>query len=110
MIPVEPTEDAIFGADATIKFMATCRRMNPALKLLGIFMTKVYNRTKSFQEAAPVIRDSWESSVFKTIIPRSQDVDNAGNEGKPVTTMFPNKKITKKYEQLVEEAVNRIHA
>ena len=110
MIPVEPTEDAIFGADATIKFMATCRRMNPDLKLLGIFMTKVYDRNKSFREAAPVIRDSWAESVFKTLIPRSQDADNAGNEGKPVTTMFANKKLAKRYEQLVDEAVKRIHA
>ena len=110
MIPVEPTEDAIFGADATIKFMATCRRMNPDLKLLGLFMTKVYDRNKSFREAAPVIRESWADSVFKTLIPRSQDADNAGNEGKPVTTMFANKKLAKKYEQLVDEAVKRIHA
>ena len=110
LIPVEPTEDAIFGADGTGKFMATCRRMNPDGKLLGLFMTKVYDRNKSFREAAPVIRESWADSVFKTLIPRSQDADNAGNEGKPVTTMFANKKLAKKYEQLVDEAVKRIHA
>ena len=108
MIPVEPTEDAIIGADSTISFAASCREINPKLRTLGVFMTKVYDRNKSFREAAPVIQDSWADSVFKTLIPRSQDADNAGNEGKPVTTMFANKKLAKKYEQLVEEAVQRI--
>lgn len=108
MIPVEPTEDAILGADATIQFAGTCRDMNPDLQVLGIFMTKCYDRNRSFREAAPVIRESWEDDVFKTLIPRSQDADNAGNEGKPVTSMFSNKKLAKKYEQLVDEAVERI--
>lgn len=108
MIPVEPTEDAIFGADATIQFAGACRDMNPKLSVLGIFMTKVYDRNKSFREAAPVIRESWEEDVFKTLIPRSQDADNAGNEGKPVTAMFSNKKLSKRYEQLVDEAIERI--
>lgn len=109
MIPVEPTEDAILGADATITFMASIRSMNDSLKVLGIFMTKVYNRNKSYHEAAPLVKESWKDYVFKTEIPRSQDADNAGNEGKPVTTdKFANKKLAKRYEQLVEEAVNRI--
>lgn len=108
LIPVEPTEDAILGADSTISFAASCREINPGLRTLGVFMTKVYDRNKSFREAAPVIRESWQGSVFKTLIPRSQDADNAGNEGKPVTTMFSNKKLAKRYEQLVEEALQRI--
>lgn len=110
MIPVEPTEDAILGADATIQFTSSCRMMNPDLQVLGIFMTKVYDRNKSFREAAPVIRESWEDDVFQTLIPRSQDADNAGNGGKPVTSMFANKRLAKRYEQLVEEMVGRITA
>ena len=108
LIPVEPTEDAILGADATIQFTSSCRMMNPNLQVLGLFMTKVYDRNKSFREAAPVIRDSWEDDVFQTLIPRSQDADNAGNGGKPVTSMFANKKLAKKYEQLVDEIIVRI--
>lgn len=108
IIPVEPTEDAVLGADATIKFMVYCRNANPDLKLLGIFMVKVYDRNKSYREVAPFVRDSWQDEVFKTLIPRSQDADNAGNESKPVTSMFSNKKLSKRYEQLVEEMVGRI--
>lgn len=108
IIPVEPTEDAIFGADATIKFAGTCRAMNPNLKVLGIFMTKCYDRNRSFREAIPVVRGSWQKGVFDTLIPRSQDADNAGNDGQPVTSKFSNKKLAKKYEQLVEEMMVRM--
>ena len=108
IIPIEPTEDAVLGADATIKFMVYCRNANPDLKLLGLFMVKAYDRNRSYREVAPFVRDSWQDEVFKTIIPRSEDAANAGNEGKPVTSKVANEKLAKRYAQLVEEMVGRI--
>ena len=108
LIPVEDSEDSLLGCDNTLAFAGSCREINPDLKTLGIFMTKAYDRNKSFREASTVVNESWKEHVFNTVIPRSQDAYNAGNAGKPVTTMYSNKRLSKKYEQLVEEALNRM--
>lgn len=109
LIPVVPAKDALFGANATIQFIIQCRQANPTLKLLGVFMTKVYDRNTSFHVVAPVINKSWPDALFQTMIPKSQDAVNAENESLPVTTArFANKKLAKRYELLVEEALNRM--
>lgn len=108
LIPVVPAKASLYGANATIQFLASCRTANPSLKLLGVFLTQIVGRTKSFQAVAPLVKGSWEDQVFKTDIPRAQDAINAENESRPVTTLFANTKLAKKYEQLVEEMVERI--
>lgn len=108
IIPVPLAKDAVYGADATMRFIIGCKAANERLHLLGIFLTKVSQRTKTAHEVAPFVKQNWAKYLFKTEIPRSQDAVNAENKSEPVTSVFANKKLAKRYELLVDEALERI--
>ena len=109
IIPIEPAWDSIVGADSMIKFMNKFKkRLNPNLQLLGVFFNKVVDRTVSFHDLFPQVKDGWDDKLFNTKIPRVQDVVNAENVGAPVTYRYPNCKASKAYSKLLEEVVTRI--
>ena len=108
IIPVEASWDSIVGANTIYQFMAKSRELNPALKLLGVFFTKVQDRTTSFHTLLPMVKGNWDKDLFQTKIPRNQDVVNAENEGYPVTYRKPACKASKAYVKLLDEMVERI--
>lgn len=110
IIPIEAASDSIIGANSMVGFMAQARDFNPKLELLGVFFNKVADRTRSFHELLPLVRDGWNEKLFDTKVPRVQDVVNAENANAPVTAKYPNCKASKAYSKLIDEVVNRIEA
>ena len=76
--------------------------------MLGVFFTKVQDRTTSFHTLLPMVKGNWDKDLFQTKIPRNQDVVNAENEGYPVTYRKPACKASKAYVKLLDEMVERI--
>lgn len=108
LIPIEASWDSIVGANTIFQFIAKSRDLNPKLKLLGVFFTKVQDRTTSFHTLLPMVKGNWDKDLFQTKIPRNQDVVNAENDGYPVTYRKPACKASKAYIRLVDEVVTRI--
>nr|WP_304101384.1 AAA family ATPase [Mitsuokella multacida] len=108
IIPVEASWDSIVGANTIYQFMAKSRELNPDLKLLGVFFTKVQDRTTSFHTLLPMVKGNWDKDLFQTKVPRNQDVVNAENEGYPVTYRKPACKASKAYVKLLDEMVEQI--
>ncbi len=108
IIPVEPAKHAILGANAMARFVLTTAKQRPGLKILGAFMTKVVDRTKSFQEFLPMVQNGWDKMLFETRIPYNQDVINSENFSSPVTVCKPSCKASKAYAKLCDEVVKRI--
>lgn len=108
LIPIEASWDSIVGANTIFQFIAKSRDLNPKLKLLGVFFTKVQDRTTSFHTLLPMVKGNWDKNLFQTKIPRNQDVVNAENDGYPVTYRKPACKASKAYIRLVDEVVTRI--
>lgn len=108
IIPVEPAKHAILGANAMARFVLTTAKQRPGLKILGAFMTKVVDRTKSFHEFLPMVQNGWDKMLFETRIPYNQDVINSENLSAPVTYRKPACKASKAYIKLCDEVVARI--
>ena len=108
IIPIEPNVFAINGAKMTMKLMEKCRPQNANLQLLSIFMTKTNERYKSFRQTFPQSQKAFREHMFRTVLPIRQDAINAANRHTPVTKKFPRNKLSKKYEELVAEAISRI--
>lgn len=108
IIPLEASWDSIVGANTIYQFMAKSRDLNPNLKLLGVFFTKVQDRTTSFHKLMPMVQGNWAKDLFETKIPRNQDVVNAENDGYPVTYRKPACKASKAYNKLLDEVVERL--
>ena len=108
IIPVEPAKHAILGANAMARFVLTTAKQRPSLKILGAFMTKVVDRTKSFHDFLPMVQNGWDKMLFETRIPYNQDVINSENLSAPVTYRKPACKASKAYIKLCDEVVARI--
>ena len=108
IIPIEAAMDSVIGANSMVQFMIKSSKLNKNLKLLGVFFNKVQDRTTSFHELLPMVQGNWDKELFKTRIPRNQDVVNAENEGVPVTFRYPACKASKAYAKLLDEVVERL--
>ena len=108
LIPIEPAFDSVLGANSMVRFVSKNRELNPGLKILGVFMTKVKDRTISFHSLLPMVQEGWDKDLFQTKIPYNQDVVNAENDGAPVTYRKPVCKASKAYQKLLDEVVTKI--
>lgn len=108
LIPILAAADAIIGANDVFDYIHNLSEItgNP-IKVAGVFFNRVSGRTKAFKELDPFVRDSWRDYVLQTIIPQSQDVVNAENNGMPVTKYAPKSKVSLAFEELLDEVVNR---
>lgn len=79
---------------------------NRNLKLLGILRNRFEKRTRFTKDFSSVLEDCFSKELFKTIIPDSVKYKEASAEG--TTIQEYNKKMSKPYEELVNEIIERI--
>lgn len=115
IIPATPDEDAVLGAEAIIDaFNAAViekeeYRKYYDLTLLGIFFNRVNQRTISARNYSAKKAEFWgEENTFKTMIPQSQSVTNAGNQGAPVTSAYPSSPASVAFTKLAREMIEKI--
>lgn len=107
-----PTTPEFLSAKGLEQLLGTInrvkRRINPDLKIDGILITMVDNRTRFGRGLANLIRQQYGKypTVFKTVIPRSIRAVETAAEGKSIYLHDKNGKVAEAYANLTKEVMN----
>lgn len=94
--------DSIVQMGKTINL---AREYNVGLELLGFLFT-MSDPTINSKTSIQILRQTYTSSVFKTVIPRNTDIRDAHYNKKDVFTYNPNAVTAKAYRALLSEIFN----
>lgn len=108
LIPVQAQYLPAKGLEQLLHTISKVRRqINPKLKIEGILLTMVDQRTNYAKDIANLIRDTYGSKlkVYKTDIPRSVRAEEMSAIGKSIFSHDPNGKVAKAYDVLAKEVL-----
>lgn len=121
LIPLEPDSRSVSGCTEVYKeIVKTRKRVNPNIKLLGIFFNKVKHNTNSSKQYIPSAHENLpeifaqlnggesEGKFFETTIRDSEDVRKAVIFHSAVTERFRSNKVGKDFEKLYYEIVKEL--
>lgn len=104
IIPVQAHYYALEGLKQLLETIEIVReRFNHTLKILGVLLTFVENRTKLSKEIQRQMREFFGSLVFDTVIHRTVRLAEAPSAGEPVLAYAPHSKGAAEYRALAEE-------
>ena len=105
IIPCQPNYLSTKGISLLLKSITKVRRtINPALKIDGILLTMVDNRTKNAKEISSSLRETVGQNirVFETEIPRSVRVAESSISGQSILAYDKGGKAAQAYEALTK--------
>ena len=108
IIPCQPNYLSTKGISLLLKSITKVRRtINPALKIDGILLTMVDNRTKNAKEISSSLRETVGQNirVFETEIPRSIRVAESSISGQSILAYDKSGKAALAYEALTKEVL-----
>lgn len=108
LIPVEAAYLPVKGLQQLIKTIGRVhRRLNPALTIMGILITKVDRRTNFARDISAQIREAYGSRVhiFENCIPLSVRAVETTAEGKSIYLHDPKGIVAQGYQRLTEEVL-----
>lgn len=109
LIPVQAAYLPVKGLQQLIKTISRVKRqLNPKLKIEGILLTMVDNRTNYAKDICSMVYEAYSSSikVFKTEIPMSVRAAEISAEGSSIYKYDPKGKATYAYGELTKEVLN----
>lgn len=109
LIPVQATYLPVKGLQQLIKTIGRVKRqLNPKLKIEGILLTMVDNRTNYAKDICSMVYEAYSSSikVFKTEIPMSVRAAEISAEGSSIYKYDPKGKAAYAYGELTKEVLN----
>lgn len=109
LIPVQAAYLPVKGLQQLIKTISRVKRqLNPKLKIEGILLTMVDNRTNYAKDICSMVYEAYSSSikVFKTEIPMSVRVAEISAEGSSIYKYDPKGKAAYAYGELTKEVLN----
>jgi chromosome partitioning protein len=109
LIPVQAAYLPVKGLQQLIKTIGRVKRqLNPDLKIEGILLTMVDNRTNYAKDIAAMVYQTYSSSikVFKTEIPMSVRAAEISAEGSSIYKYDPKGKAAFAYTALTKEVLN----
>ena len=109
LIPVQAQYLPAKGLEQLLQTISKVRRqINPKLKIEGILLTMVDNRTNYARDISSLIRESYggKLKVYKTDIPRSVRAEEISAEGKSIFKHDPKGKVADAYRVLTKEVLN----
>jgi chromosome partitioning protein len=109
LIPVQAAYLPVKGLQQLIKTIGRVKRqLNPDLKIEGILLTMVDNRTNYAKDIAAMVYQTYSSSikVFKTEIPMSVRAAEISVEGSSIYKYDPRGKAAFAYTALTKEVLN----
>ncbi|HEY2642436.1 MAG TPA: ParA family protein [Galbitalea sp.] len=108
LIPLECEFFALRGVALLIETIDKIRdRLNPAIKLDGIFATMYDGRTLHSREVLERVVDAFGDDVLETVISRTVKFPDASVAGAPLTTFAPEHPAADAYRQLARELIAR---
>jgi len=108
IIPVQSHFLPIKGLEQLLQSINRVRKqLNPNLKVDGILLTMVDNRTNFAKEITSLLRNAYSDRlrVFKTEIPLSIKAAEISAEGKSIYAHDPKGKVALAYEELTREVL-----
>ena len=108
IIPVQAQYLPAKGLEQLLQTVNKVRRqINPKLKISGILLTMVDNRTNYAKEISTLLRDTYGSKikVFVTDIPHSVRAAEISAEGKSIYSHDPKGKVAEAYRELTKEVL-----
>lgn len=108
LIPVQAAYLPVKGLQQLIRTIGRVQKqLNPRLKIEGILLTMVDNRTNYARDISMMVYDTYSTSirVFETEIPLSVRAAESCVEGRSIYTYDPNGKVASAYEALTEEVL-----
>lgn len=109
LIPVQAAYLPVKGLQQLIKTISRVKRqLNPNLKIEGILLTMVDNRTNYAKDICSMVYEAYSSSikVFKTEIPMSVRAAEISAEGSSIYKYDPKGKAAYAYGELTKEVLN----
>jgi len=109
IIPVQTHYLPAKGMTQLIKTVNKVKRQpNPKLKIAGILLTLVDNRTNIAREMASTIRENYSERIpiFKTEIPLAVSAAETSMFGKSLFAYDKNSKVAKAYAELAKEVAD----
>ena len=109
LIPVQAQYLPAKGLEQLLQTINKVRRqINPKLKIEGILLTMVDNRTNYSKDISNLIRESYggKLKVYKTDIPRSVRAEEISAEGHSIFQHDPKGKVADAYRVLTKEVLN----
>ena len=108
IIPVQAQYLPAKGLEQLLQTISKVRRqINPKLKIDGILLSMVDNRTNYAKEIVKLLRDTYggKLKIFDTEIPHSVRAAEISAEGKSIYAHDPNGKVAKAYTDLTKEVL-----
>lgn len=109
LIPVQASYLPVKGLQQLIKTIGRVKRqLNPKLRIEGILLTMVDNRTNYAKDICAMVNEAYSSSVkvFQTEIPLSVRAAEVSAEGSSIYKYDPKGKAAYAYGQLTKEVLN----
>ena len=108
LIPVQAAYLPVKGLQQLIKTIGRVKKqLNPKLKIEGILLTMVDNRTNYARDISLMVYDTYSTSikVFGSEIPMSVRAAEVSVEGKSIYSYDPKGKVACAYKSLTEEVL-----
>jgi len=108
LIPVQAQYLPVKGLEQLLQTINKVRRqINPKLKIDGILLTMVDNRTNYAKEISALLRDTYGSKlkVFDVEIPHSVRAAEISAEGRSIFAHDPKGKVAEAYRELTKEVL-----
>lgn len=109
LIPVQAEYLPVKGLEQLLATIGKVRRqINPAIRIDGILLTMVDNRTNFAREISILLRETYgdKIKIFTSEIPHSVRAKEISAEGKSIYAHDPNGKVAEAYQTLTEEVLN----
>lgn len=108
LIPLEAQLYATEGLEKVMELVARVqRRLNPALKVDGIFFTRFDGRKVLRRETAELIRAKYPELVLRSTVRETIGLGEAPHLGQDIFTYAPSSAGAQDYRQLVDELLTR---
>lgn len=111
MVPLQAEYYSLEGISAlmgTVTFVQ--QTFNPALELIGVFLTMYDGRTNLALSVEREAREFFKERMFKAPVPRNIKLSECPSHGIPICVYDPSSSGAKAYRMLCEELVERLNA
>jgi chromosome partitioning protein len=107
IVPTEARFFSLQGLQGLEETINEVQYLNPALKILGILLSKLDRRLREEQTVANYLREHWGELVFNTEIGTNSKILEAASSGAPVSEIQGGNRAADLYAQLAAEVLAR---
>ena len=108
LVPVEASPWGMFGLANMFDFLNEVREIAPALKVLGIVVTKADARKNYFKQTMETLKEMEGIYLFESFIRVDSSIEWSQDSSEPVVEFKKSSRSAKEYIALAEEAMNRV--